>query len=193
MNYSEKLEQVKKYAQSQGVSIDSPRVKKYAKAMGVDPDELNVELTDEINSSDEAAQKYADRMGLPVTHPVVRKYIESGTEEEPEIIDIEGSDDVRFKEAVLHYAQSQNLSLDDRRVQKYARGLLIPQGDFNEERRTEVVDPETAERRFNEAIQRYAERCGVPVDSEQVQKYARGLRKTKLIPVVQDGDSHASH
>ena len=191
--YNDKLDQIRRYAESQGIPLDSPRVRKYAVAQGLDPNDIGVEITESATTgpSELAVRKYADRMGLSAADPVVRKYANAGVDEEPALIDIQGSDDMRFKEAVLHYAESQSLELNDRRVQKYARGLLTPRGDFNEERRTSPVDPETAERRFNEAIQRYAERCGVSVDSPQVQKYADGLKKTGLVTMNHNGNHDA--
>lgn len=123
-NYQDRLKQIQKYAASQGIPLDSPRLRKYALSQGVNPEDLGIEVVEAVNARpDEAAKRYAEKMGLSPTDPTVRKYANAGMEEEAELIDIEGSDDVRFKEAVLHYAKSQNLDLSSKQVQKYANGL----------------------------------------------------------------------
>lgn len=184
--YQDKLDVIRKYAESQNVSISSPRVIKYAKAMGINVEDLGVEITDSMIEAGktEAARKYAERMGLPVDNPTVRRYARSGMEENPLIkqIDIEGSDDEEFKATVLHYAYSQHLELTHPQVQRYARGLLGDAGDFNETKKTQGSSQESTERRINEAIVRYAERMGLPVEHEVVQKYANELKKAT--PVI---------
>lgn len=190
--YNERLEQIRKYAASQGIALDSPRVKKYAVTQGIDPSDLGVEVTEsDRGMTDEAAKRYADKMGLRTTDPQVRRYANAGTIEETANIDIEGSTDTRFKEAVLHYANSQSLDLDSNQVQKYARGLLGHTGDFSEDNKP-VESPESATRRFNEAVQRYAEAINQDVDSTQVQKYADGLRKTGVLPAPRQTEEHVS-
>lgn len=191
--YQERLEQIRKYAASQGIALDSPRVRKYAVTQGIDPSDLGVEVVESNQAqTDEAVKRYAEKMGLKPSDPQVRKYANAGAEEEAGIIDIEGSDDTRFKEAVLHYANSQSLELSAPQVQKYARGLLGSQGDFSEDNKP-VETPESAERRFNEAVQRYAEAIGQDVDSPQVTKYANGLRKTNVIPAPRRSSNREEH
>jgi hypothetical protein len=183
-SYQERVAQVANYAGKMGWALNSPKVHKYAITMGVNPDDLEAEATEvQAKDADAGIKKYAERMGLNVNSPQVRKYANAGAEEEVQTIDIEGSTDVGFKEAVLHYAQKMSLELSDRQVQKYARGLLKPSGDFSEDSKP-VETPESVERRFNEAIQRYAERVGLSVDSEQVVKYANGLRRASVLPTA---------
>lgn len=177
-SYQEQVIQVVKYAAKMGWALDSPKVHKYAIAMSVNVDDLESEADRiQVKDTDAGIKKYAERMGLPINAQQVRKYATAGADDNVQAIDIEGSADVGFKEAVLHYAKKMDLELASQQVQKYAKGLLKPSGDFSEDNKP-VETPESAERRVNEAIQRYAEMVRLPIDSEQVTKYGNGLKKT---------------
>lgn len=180
--YQQKLDRVRKYTVSQGIPLDSPRARKYALSQGVEPSDLGVEIVDSLgdpNDARDTVRNYAKSVGLETNDPSVRAYTSSGAENEPiDQVDIDSEhDNERFKEAVLHYAESQHLSVDDMRVQKYARGLLKPTGDFSTEKQAEKLDKEVIERRIGASVQRYADSMGLAVDDPRVIKYEQGQRK----------------
>lgn len=179
--YQKKLESVRKYAQSQGIALDSPRGRKYAQSQGINLEDLGIEVLDTHSPADAAqtAKNYARALNLEVGDSSVRSYLNAGSENEPiDQVDIDSEvENERFKESVLHYAQSMDLPVEDERVQRYARGLLKPTGDFSTEKHAERLDRETIERRIRASVERYADSMQLSVDDPQVKKYEDGQRK----------------
>lgn len=76
-----------------------------------------------VSEDDERVKRYAGDTGTG-TH---EREVDEEQEERPFVLEDE---DPRFQQAVMNYAQSQNMDLDDERVIKYAKGLKSRTGDF---------------------------------------------------------------
>lgn len=99
----------KKWADSQGLSYDDPRVQRYMASTGGQNAGVDEEIDVEDTREFKAGQQYARENGE---------------------FDWQDTNDERFKQAVMHYAESQGVALDDPRVIKYATGLKSRKGDF---------------------------------------------------------------
>lgn len=102
------VEAARKWAESQHLSMDDPRVQRYIRSVGSHRPDVRSDEDIEVDDDYQAGVRYAL---------------------ENEIADWL-NDDPRFKEAVLHYAESQSLPLNHLRVLRYAKGLKGSRGDF---------------------------------------------------------------
>ena len=88
----------------------------------------------------EAVNNYAEVMGLGQNDPQVQKYAQALTQKMNSTSkvarQVDGSTNerlsLRYIRAVRRYAESQNLTVKDEQVKKYARGLLNIFKDFRE-------------------------------------------------------------
>jgi len=190
----EALARLRRYAASQGITIDSPRAVRYAASQGLTEDDVDATAVDNTKvDNTEAVRHYAESLNLSVQDPVVRKYAQSATApEDVDSVSIDASvDNNKFKCAVLHYAQSLGLDVDDSRVVKYAKGLLKPSGDFSVERRAEVVAVDEVERKIKVAVEKYAMGVGLPVYDHRIVRYESKMRAGPFKHLLEAAKSQA--